>query len=60
MGNPDVGAPARVVDRLKSAAGDARLHRYLNPRGLPELREAVARWWSRRHAWRSIPSARCS
>lgn len=49
MGNPDVGAPARVVERLRTAAANPALHRYLNPRGLPELREAVARWWSRRH-----------
>ncbi|WP_242344070.1 aminotransferase class I/II-fold pyridoxal phosphate-dependent enzyme [Anaeromyxobacter terrae] len=49
MGNPDRGAPARVVERLREAAGDARLHRYLDPRGLPELRAAAARWWKRRH-----------
>jgi alanine-synthesizing transaminase len=49
MGNPDRGAPARVVERLREAAGDPRLHRYLNPRGLPELRAAAARWWKRRH-----------
>ena len=50
MGNPDGATPARVVERLKAAAGEPRLHRYLNPRGLPELRQAAARWWKRKYA----------
>ncbi len=49
MGNPDGATPARIVDRLRTAALEPRLHRYLNPRGLPELRGAAARWWKRRH-----------
>ncbi len=49
MGNPDGATPARVVEALRAAAGDPRMHRYLNPRGLPELRQAAARWWKRRH-----------
>jgi alanine-synthesizing transaminase len=49
MGNPDGATPARVVERLRGAATDPRLHRYLNPRGLPELRQAAARWWQRKH-----------
>jgi alanine-synthesizing transaminase len=49
MGNPDGAAPARVVERLTSAAHEPHLHRYLNPRGIPELRSAVARWWKRRN-----------
>jgi alanine-synthesizing transaminase len=48
MGNPDGATPARVVERLKSAVNDQRMHRYLNPRGLPELRQAVSRWWKRK------------
>jgi alanine-synthesizing transaminase len=50
MGNPDTATPRRIVERLQSAATDQRLHRYLNPRGLPELRQAAARWWKRKHA----------
>jgi alanine-synthesizing transaminase len=50
MGNPDGATPARIVERLRAAAGEPRLHRYLNPRGIPELRQAAARWWKRRHA----------
>ncbi len=49
MGNPDGPAPGPVVERLVGAARDPRLHRYLNPRGLPELRAAVGRWFKRRH-----------
>ncbi|HTN53028.1 MAG TPA: aminotransferase class I/II-fold pyridoxal phosphate-dependent enzyme [Anaeromyxobacter sp.] len=49
MGNPDGATPSRIVDRLAAAAREPRLHRYLNPRGLPELRQAVARWFKRRH-----------
>ncbi len=49
MGNPDGAAPARVVDALRTAATDKRYHRYMNPRGLPELRAAAAAWFKRRH-----------
>jgi alanine-synthesizing transaminase len=49
MGNPDGATPPRIVEALKTAVGDPRLHRYLNPRGLPELRAAAARWFQRRH-----------
>jgi alanine-synthesizing transaminase len=49
MGNPDYPAPPRVVEALRAAALDPRMHRYLDPRGLPELRAAAARWWKRRH-----------
>jgi alanine-synthesizing transaminase len=49
MGNPDRPAPPRVVEALRAAALDPRMHRYLDPRGLPELRAAAARWWKRRH-----------
>jgi alanine-synthesizing transaminase len=49
MGNPDGAPPERVVERLEAAVRDPRLHRYQNPRGLPELRQAAARWWRRKH-----------
>ncbi len=48
MGNPDQPTPTRVVEALRTAVGDPRMHRYLNPRGIPELRAAAARWWKRR------------
>jgi alanine-synthesizing transaminase len=49
MGNPDGAAPAEAVEALRTAAGDPRYHRYLNPRGLPELRQAASAWFRRRH-----------
>ena len=41
-GNPEVGPPAHVVERLAEAARDPRAHGYPPFRGLPDLREAVA------------------
>ena len=44
-GNPEVGPPPHVAERLAAAAADPspRMHGYAPFRGLPELREAVAR-----------------
>jgi aminotransferase len=41
-GNPEVGPPAHVVERLAEAARDPRAHGYAPFRGLPELRRAIA------------------
>ena len=41
-GNPEVGPPPHVIDRLAAAARAARAHGYPPFRGLPELREAIA------------------
>jgi L-glutamine---4-(methylsulfanyl)-2-oxobutanoate aminotransferase len=41
-GNPDVGPPAHVVERLIESARDAGAHGYTPFRGLPALREAIA------------------
>jgi alanine-synthesizing transaminase len=49
MGNPDGATPERIVERLRVAAGEPKYHRYQNPRGIPELRAAAARWFKRRH-----------
>ncbi len=49
MGNPDGGAPEVAVETLRSAALDKKTHRYLNPRGIPELRQAASRRWKRRY-----------
>jgi alanine-synthesizing transaminase len=48
-GNPDGAAPEVAVETLRSAVTDRRSHRYLDPRGLLELRQAAARRWKRRH-----------
>jgi alanine-synthesizing transaminase len=49
MGNPDGAAPQKVTEALRSAVGETRYHRYQNPRGIPQLREAASRWFKRRH-----------
>jgi alanine-synthesizing transaminase len=49
MGNPDGAAPQVAVDALRQAALEQRYHRYMNPRGIPELRQAAAAWFQRRH-----------
>ena len=41
-GNPEVGPPAHVTERLAAAAADPAAHGYAPFRGLPALREAVA------------------
>jgi aminotransferase len=41
-GNPEVGPPPHVIDRLAAAARQDQAHGYPPFRGLPELREAIA------------------
>ena len=41
-GNPEIGPPDHVVERLAEAARDPRAHGYAPFRGLPPLREAIA------------------
>jgi L-glutamine---4-(methylsulfanyl)-2-oxobutanoate aminotransferase len=41
-GNPEVGPPPHVVERLAEVAREQRSHGYPPFRGLPELREALA------------------
>jgi aminotransferase len=41
-GNPEVGPPAHVIERLAETANEQRAHGYPPFRGLPELREAIA------------------
>ena len=48
IGDPDTPTPDLVVDALADAARDPGTHRYPSNRGLPELREALARFYDRR------------
>jgi L-glutamine---4-(methylsulfanyl)-2-oxobutanoate aminotransferase len=41
-GNPEVGPPPHVIERLAEVAREQRAHGYPPFRGLPELREAIA------------------
>ena len=49
MGNPDGETPKIVVDKLIEAARNPRNHRYSLSRGIPHLREEIARHYKRRY-----------
>ncbi len=48
MGNPDLPAPAHVVEKLKETLGKPRTDRYSASRGIPGLRRAQAAYYERR------------
>jgi len=48
IGDPDLPTPDHIIEALTDAAHDAVNHRYPESEGLPELREAIARWYERR------------
>ena len=48
MGNPDLPAPAHVIEKLKETIGKARTDRYSSSRGIPGLRRAQAAYYARR------------
>src|ERR1700731_4711773 len=48
MGNPDLPAPAIVVEKLKETVGKPRTDRYSASRGIPGLRRAQAGYYARR------------
>lgn len=49
IGDPDLPTPPHLIERLQQAATDPANHRYPESEGLPELREAIARWYANRH-----------
>src|SRR5215467_2401851 len=48
MGNPDLPAPAHVVEKLKETIGRPRTDRYSSLRGIAGLRRAQAAYYARR------------
>src|ERR1700759_5603509 len=48
MGNPDLPAPAHVVEKLKETVGRPRPDRYSASKGIPGLRRAQAAYYDRR------------
>src|SRR6266705_5076502 len=48
MGNPDLPAPAHVVEKLKEVVGKPRTDRYSASKGIPGLRRAQAGYYARR------------
>ncbi|OQW99945.1 MAG: alanine transaminase [Desulfobacteraceae bacterium A6] len=48
MGNPDLGTPQHIVDKLTEAAQKSPNHRYSASMGISKLRMAIAGWYKRR------------
>jgi alanine-synthesizing transaminase len=48
MGNPDIGTPQHIVDKLVEAAQKPHNHRYSASMGITKLRAAIADWYKRR------------
>ncbi len=48
VGDPDMATPQHILDQLCQAANDPSNHRYPETAGLPELCQAIARWYQRR------------
>ena len=49
IGDPDLPTPDHILESLKRAVDDPANHRYPESNGLPELRQAIARWYGHRH-----------
>ena len=48
MGNPDLGTPTHIVDKLIEASQKPHNHRYSASMGITKLRMAIASWYKRR------------
>jgi LL-diaminopimelate aminotransferase len=48
VGDPDLPTPGHIVEALTEAARDPGTHRYPSYTGMPEFREAIGAWYSRR------------
>jgi alanine-synthesizing transaminase len=48
MGNPDLPAPAHVIEKIKETIGRPRTDRYSASKGIPGLRRAQAGYYARR------------
>ncbi|MCJ7515054.1 MAG: LL-diaminopimelate aminotransferase [Dehalococcoidia bacterium] len=48
IGDPDMPTPGHIIDELCKAARDPANHRYPETAGLPELCQAIARWYNNR------------
>jgi len=49
MGNPDLGTPQHIVDKMVEAAQKPINHRYSASKGIPNLRRAISSWYQRRY-----------
>jgi len=49
IGDPDLPTPDHIIASLQQAATNPANHRYPESEGLPELRQAMSRWYRNRH-----------
>jgi len=49
MGNPDMGTPKHIVDKLLEASSKEVNHRYSASKGITKLRHAISNWYGRRY-----------
>jgi len=55
IGDPDIPTSSKVVEKLKEAADNPVNHQYPSSAGLPEFREAVAKWYQKRFSVKLDP-----
>lgn len=48
MGNPDLGTPKHIVEKLMEASQKPQNHRYSASMGITKLRRSIASWYGRR------------
>ncbi len=48
MGSPDLPTPRHIVETLIEAVTNKKTYRYPNSKGLPQLRESIAKWYKKR------------
>ncbi|PYN01399.1 MAG: alanine transaminase [Candidatus Rokuibacteriota bacterium] len=49
MGNPDLGTPKHIVNKMIQAAQNPKNHRYSASRGITRLRTAIMKWYRDRY-----------
>lgn len=49
IGDPDIPTPGFIVDAMNKASRDPKNHRYPLDAGLPEFRQAIAKWFNKRY-----------
>ena len=49
MGNPDIGTPQHIVDKMTEAAQKPHNHRYSASMGITRLRVAITNWYKQRY-----------
>ncbi len=57
IGDPDIPTPSFIIDAMNKAMRDPKNHRYPLDAGLPEFRQAIAKWFQKRYNAQLDPNA---